>query len=136
MSERFDSKRDWWLSAILWGTNIVLAWTAWQALTLPFPTWERLLALLVTIPTVVLVTWLWMSTYYEVTANDLIIQCGPISRVVPLAAIQSVRATRSPISSPALSLDRLRIDYGDHQWVMVSPQRQDAFRRAIGHADG
>jgi hypothetical protein len=38
-----------------------------------------------------------------------------------------VLATRSPLSSPALSLDRIRIDYGKGKSVMISPLNKADF---------
>ena len=39
----------------------------------------------------------------------------------------NIRPTRNPLSSPALSLDRLRIDYGSGRSIMVSPEDKDKF---------
>jgi hypothetical protein len=50
---------------------------------------------------------------------------------VPIDSIEKVEATRSPLSSPALSLDRLRINYGKRR-IMVSPSDRAGFLRAIG----
>lgn len=42
--------------------------------------------------------------------------------------------TRGPLSSPALSLDRLRIEYGKRGVVLISPREKEAFVRALeGH---
>lgn len=45
---------------------------------------------------------------------------------VPLREIRLVRSTRNPLSSPALSLDRLRIEYG-RRAIMISPDDKARF---------
>jgi hypothetical protein len=39
--------------------------------------------------------------------------------------------TRNPLSSPALSLDRLRIEYGQGRAIMISPADKGPFLRAL-----
>jgi hypothetical protein len=72
-----------------------------------------------------------VGTHYTVAGDTLRVACGPFRWKVPIDAIQSVEATRSPLSSPALSLDRLRIHYGKRR-IMVSPSDKAGFLKAIG----
>jgi hypothetical protein len=39
--------------------------------------------------------------------------------------------SRSPFSSPALSLDRLQIDYGAGKSILISPADKEGFIEAI-----
>ena len=48
-----------------------------------------------------------------------------------VADIIDVTETRNPLSSPALSLDRLRIRYGADKHIMVSPDDKTGFLDAI-----
>ena len=57
---------------------------------------------------------------------------GPFRWRVPIADIQSVTPTRSLWSAPALSLDRLRINYGNGRCILVSPADKQGFMEAIG----
>jgi hypothetical protein len=57
----------------------------------------------------------------------LIVQSGPFKWKVPVAEITGITPTRNPLSSPALSLDRLRINYGDGNSLMVSPEDKEKF---------
>jgi hypothetical protein len=75
--------------------------------------------------------WLLASTTYVVGKAALVIRSGPFSWHVPRAQITRVVETRSPASSPALSLDRLRIEYGAGRVVLVSPHDRDGFLRAL-----
>jgi hypothetical protein len=72
------------------------------------------------------------GTSYTVDRKMLHIRSGPFRWKVALDEITSVEATRNPLSSPALSLDRLRIRYGKRRQVIVSPADRDGFLKAIG----
>jgi hypothetical protein len=75
--------------------------------------------------------WLLRTTDYTTTDTHLRIRCGPLRRNVPLADVRAVRPTRNPLSSPALSLDRLRIEYSRALAAMVSPDDKEGFLRAL-----
>ena len=75
--------------------------------------------------------WLFFSTNYSTNEKDLLIKCGPFRWVVPLATITSVKETKNPLSSPALSLDRLQISYQSGKSIMVSPKDKQRFISAI-----
>jgi hypothetical protein len=79
-----------------------------------------------------LIGWLVLSTHYVVEKDRLRIVAGPFRWKVQLDDIHSVEATRNPLSSPALSLDRLRIHYGNDRRIMVSPADKTGFLKAIG----
>ena len=71
--------------------------------------------------------WLLSSTRYTLEPDRLIVQSGPFKWRVPVADITGVTPTGNPLSSPALSLDRLRIDYGRGVSLMISPRDKDKF---------
>lgn len=81
---------------------------------------------------VVLPVWLLFSTHYTVKAGVLVVRSGPLKWSVPLSDIKSVHPTRSVLSSPALSLDRLEIRYGHGKSVLVSPKDKEGFKNALG----
>ena len=59
---------------------------------------------------------------------------------IPLDQIIEVYPTHNPLSSPALSLDRLRINYkrpsGKTWWVMISPKEKEQFLDDLAKAAG
>jgi len=77
--------------------------------------------------------WLFSTTKYVIAGNELKIHSGPVTWRVEIDSITSVSDTRNPLSSPALSLDRLKIKYGNGKTIMVSPADKQGFREAIGH---
>lgn len=88
-------------------------------------------AALVPIATVGVPVWLGVSTRYILSDRELLIRAGPLRWRVPLQEINVIEPTRNPLSSPALSFDRLRIDYARGRSVMISPRNKDAFLRDI-----
>jgi PH (Pleckstrin Homology) domain-containing protein len=66
------------------------------------------------------------TTYYVVDGGTLVIRSSFITWRVPIASIRSITPTRSALSSPALSLDRLRIEYGSKA-ILVSPEDKRRF---------
>jgi Bacterial PH domain len=72
-----------------------------------------------------------LNTSYTVDRGVLTARSGPLCWKVPLDQIRSVEATRNPLSSPALSFDRLRIRYGNNRFILVSPVDKSGFMRAI-----
>jgi hypothetical protein len=73
--------------------------------------------------------------YYRLESTRLVVRFGLIRQRIPYDAITSVRPTRSPLSSPALSLRRLRIAYA-RSAVMISPVRRDEFLASLASRAG
>lgn len=71
--------------------------------------------------------WLFLGTSYTVTSDELLIKGGPLKWRVPIADITGITASSNALSSPALSMDRLRIDYGRGKSVLISPREKAAF---------
>ena len=72
-------------------------------------------------------------TYYSVEGPTLRIVCGPFRFRIPIDEITSIEPTRNPLSSPALSLDRLKITYGPQdRKILVSPADKTGFVQALG----
>ncbi len=66
---------------------------------------------------------------YGVDDTHLLVRFGICCQRIPLADIREVYPTRSALGSPALSLDRLHVQYGDgfFKGVMISPADRDGF---------
>jgi hypothetical protein len=126
----FRSKLDTWLAAVIAVPAVVALGIAATLLVSDMPArWP--IALLLGALGGVLPLYVIGATRYTVGDGEIRIVSGPFRWRVALRDIRTVRPTRNPLSSPALSLDRLRIEYGASKWVMVSPRDQDAFVRAL-----
>ena len=136
MATVYRSKIDTWLLVVLlFGAFAALAGAVTVLVVVP-PAMAWLLCILLVVVGAGLPLWLLASTYYRVDGDTLFISSGPIRVRVPLRDITSVTPTNNPLSSPALSLDRLRIDYGHGKAVMVSPCDKQGFIRCLEAARG
>ena len=80
------------------------------------------------------VVWIYRATYYEVNGNQLYIRSGPFTWHIATDEIHSVLPSGSMLSSPALSLDRVEIQYGQRRSILVSPAHRSAFLEALAKA--
>lgn len=131
-AKRFNSKIDRWvvlvLALVIAGNFVVIIGVALDSED-PFVTTGVILICL--LATALLVSLL-IGTHYTVDHGLLRIAAGPFRWKLQIDQITSVEPTRNPLSSPALSLDRLRIRYGKGRQILVSPADQSGFLRALG----
>jgi hypothetical protein len=129
----FPSKRDWWIVGLIWLGVMVSLVGGIMPLVVAGASWSEgllLVSLLVGMDSLML--WVLYGTGYTITPDRLLIRCGPFTFPVTIHGIDSITPTRSPWSSPACSLDRLKIVYGlSHQSVMISPSDKSGFLSAI-----
>ena len=126
MEQIYPSKIDAWLGVVLIGACIAVGLAFFVAVKSGRP--QMIIA---TLPAVVigagLPIWLMLSTRYTLNDTRLLVKSGPFSWEVPIKSITSVTETSNPLSSPALSLDRLRIEYSQGKAVMISPKQKREF---------
>ena len=130
---KFRSKIDWWLLLIfvVITTNILMK--IYEAnhhysLASNFPH-------LVIYSLIIFLIWLpIVNTYYVIENNTLIIKSLVFRWKINIDDITEIEPTHNPLSSPALSLDRLKIYYmknGEITSVMISPKDKERFFQAI-----
>lgn len=127
----FNSKMDLWIlililtlvTACIWG--VAQIWDANSAILWPV---AGVLAIGVLLP-----LWLLVSLRYFLTDSALRVRCGPFKWRIPIAEISAISPTNNAASSPAMSLDRLLIEYGDSKQLMISPEPRAEFIRQIEH---
>jgi membrane protein YdbS with pleckstrin-like domain len=130
----FKSKIDTWLLVVvLISTAITLVALVVAGSYSDEPSSAMILVIMIL--AVAPLAWLFTSTKYIVDDESLRIQCGPFRWSIPVKDISSIRETRNPISSPALSLDRLELRHEGQKSILVSPKEKAAFRKAIGHPE-
>ena len=129
---KFTSKKDWWLTAIIWTAMLFAIGSGGYALIKETPSLgDLLLTMTFTFLLPILILWLWLTTFYLVEEDNLIIKYGPFKKTIPLESIKSIKKTMNPLSSPALSLKRLDIEYGQYQNVLISPKDRDEFMEIL-----
>lgn len=126
----FPSKVDRWLGVLLVASAAVSAAGAVIVGIEASPVLAVLLSPLMLVGAA-LPLWLLRATRYTIDSSDLRVRCGPFAWRVPLHEIRSITRTRNPLSSPALSLDRLRIDFGRAGSLMVSPRDKEKFLEEV-----
>lgn len=129
----FPSKRDWWIVALIWFGVLASLAGGIVPLIVAGASWTEMVlvgSLLVGMDSLML--WVLYGTGYTITPDRLLIRCGPMSFGVRLESIECIFPTRNSWSSPACSLDRLRIVYGrSQQSIMISPEDKSGFLSAI-----
>lgn len=128
MATVYKSKIDAWLAVPL---IFAIAISFCAGATILFAGGQSWVAVVVVFLGAGLPSWLLLDTRYCLESGQLHARCGPFRWCVPVAAITGITPTRSLLSSPALSLDRLRIEYGSGKAIMISPRNKDALLKEI-----
>jgi len=126
METVYRSKVDLWLVVVIAAVPIVLLEFILDGLNTP-DKFAELLALVIVLAVLGIFAWLYFSTRYTITGDFLLVKTGPFSWVIPIEDIVRIEPTRNPSSSPALSLDRLLIRYGQSAELMISPKDKSGF---------
>lgn len=73
---------------------------------------------------------------YVIDGDTLCVFTGFFTKtIIPISSITSIRPSRNPISSLALSLRRLSIRYNKYDEILVSPKDREAFVAALKAAN-
>lgn len=129
----FRSKIGWWYWATIVFVVVAMAYALIVTLNSASSGVELAVLTLSALVGIGLPVWLAFSTRYQVNDSDLVVRSGPFRWTIPRNSITTIRRSRSILSSPALSLDRLEIEYSGGEKLHISPDDQDGFLAAIGH---
>lgn len=128
----YQSKVDWWLALILIGCGGLMVWVMLEPIVQgKGVNWASaigtILTLLIFLPL--------FSIKYVLYSDHLYVSCGSYGKIrVPYEAIQNMKETHNPLSSAAMSLDRIQIDYtenGIHRMILISPVRKKEFMAKV-----
>lgn len=71
---------------------------------------------------------IFFNTYYAIVNDTLKIKCGFfLNTSIGIETIKKIENTRTVLSSPALSLDRIEIYYNKFDSVIISPENKADF---------
>jgi hypothetical protein len=124
----YPTKVDWWLGAILFIPPIASIGVCVSLALGGQPS-----GALVGLASVALVIGIYVGLIfpmkYGVDDTHLLVRFGLCRQRIPLADVEEVHPTHNPLSSPALSLDRLHVRYGEgiFKSVMISPSDRNGF---------
>lgn len=131
----FRSKVDWWLGALLLILPVAVTVGAVAAIV----TGNGVIAAIIGWAVIAaLYSGLIFPLRYGIGEGELVIRHGLVRQRCKLAQIIEVHPTRSPLSSPALSLDRLLVKKGDGLFdsIMISPDDKQGFLALLAEQSG
>lgn len=123
----YSSKVDLWLVLFLVGTILFIVYPLIGKPEMLMEFWPT-----ITLGAIILLFFLCIvSLYYIkyiVRDHYLYVKIGPIQyRSIDILSIKKIEETRSILSSPAASLDRLEITYNKFDSIIISPQLKQQF---------
>lgn len=120
----FPSKKDLFYTVIAWGTMLVMI--------VPIVVGQNWSELWFALPIVAFLGWLWFGTGYAIEEGTLLIRFGPFRSRISIQDIRKLRKTKNPLSSAALSLDRIEVSHGKfHDATYLSPVNERQFIRLL-----
>lgn len=125
---RFNSKIDVWLGVLVVAVAVMVLKAAYLISLQPYGFIE---ATVLFIMGAALPVWILLSTRYDVIDENLWVRSGPFKWKIATLSISRIEFCKSWISSPALSLDRIKIHYGNGRSIMISPNERTKFLTAI-----
>ena len=126
MRERkeYPSRVDWWIAALVIGSvifclglGIYLLWV------------DRIAAFIlfgITLVMVVVTLLLAIPCRYILYDDHLLVQSGVIKYTIPYSDIRKIEKSSNPLSSPAMSLRRIKITRSKG-FILISPPDRDQF---------
>jgi hypothetical protein len=133
----YSSKVDWWIAALLCVPPVASV-AAIVGLVAQGKAGELPLALGGIAVVAAVYIGLVFPMRYGISDTHLVVRFGMMRQRIPLANIIEIYPTHNPLSSPALSLDRLWVQYGA-SWtkaVMISPADRDRFLAELADKTG
>lgn len=125
---KFKSKIDLWFHLVVVLFTILTLWLLYSYITNK----RGLIALILFITLLILsILPMYLFTYYTFENSFLHIRCGLMINIkINYKNIVSVKDSKSLISSPALSMDRIEIKYYENSYpnfLVISPERKQEF---------
>lgn len=132
---KFKSKVDTWLLVVLVAGIAGQVFALASVLVQRIAGTEKTVVVSLLLVGILLMASVLLRTHYTVSDGRIRIVSGPFFWTIPVAEIDEVSDSRSLLSSPALSLDRMRIRYRGNRYILVSPKDKNGFLEAIGRSD-
>lgn len=130
MTRVYRSRIDLWLGVLV-GTGVIISLITLVTLLLSPVAGRWFLIAPLTVLGVIFPVWVFSTTYYTLSDDSLDVHSGPFRWQIPVCSIVSVLSSRNPLSSPALSLNRLEIMDAQGRKVLISPREMDAFQHDL-----
>lgn len=128
----FKSRYDTWLRIIFWITNLMMIGVL--VLLILHGRTSSIIVAVFCAAMLAGVLWMQFATYYRLDDDTLFIRCGPLHWTIPIASITSATLTDDPSAGPALSLQRVRVEFtknGRKDEIFISPEDREGFIAAL-----
>ena len=128
----FRSRYDLWLKIIFAITNVMMLGSV--VVLIRNGRLDSIIVAIFTAAIFVGVVWMQFATYYRVDDDALFVRCGPLHWTIPISSIIDMTATDDPTSGPALSLQRVRVEFtknGEKDEILISPEDREGFMREV-----
>lgn len=86
-----------------------------------------IVGMIVAIGLLIFIGSIWFLTRYRIEGEKLTVQSGFIIKNIDIEKITSIRRTKNIFSAPALSLERIEINYHPYETVQISPKNTKLF---------
>jgi hypothetical protein len=120
----FYSKKSWGLGLLLFVPVIGTLVSTWME--------KGFMTALLPLVILIIVSLLWFNTKYTIQEGKVITWAGFIPYPkVQIADILKIKPTNSWLSAPACSLDRILLQYGKYDYLIISPKDKKGFINAL-----
>ncbi len=124
----FTSKKDFIYFLAVWGTIVLI----FLSITLDFSvTVFHFLWGVIGLLTIGFLIWIWFGTGYRIENKTINIQNGPFKWKVTIEEINSISKRKSLLATPALSVDRLVLQHGKYNDMLLSPKNECEFIKLL-----
>ena len=128
---KYKSKIDWWAHLVLAIMPIINIW-----LLIVFIQQNDLVFLITVIifllMNIFLILPIWLNTCYILEENELVVKCGlGKGKRIAYESIKSIKDSKNPLASAALSIDRIEITFGAGGIVLISPKEKQDFLQQL-----
>lgn len=126
----FPTKKDIWFYLIIWGLVIFMMLfyifggkpVGWQLIT-----YNSIPGYIISVLILTLLLWIWFGTSYKIEREFLKLKYGPFKSKIKIDEITKIRRTKSILTAPSLSVDRLAIHYSNYAVINISPKNESEF---------
>ncbi|NPC91294.1 PH domain-containing protein [Bacillus sp. WMMC1349] len=133
----FPSKKSIWMSVVVWAIILacilppILSIDPIGVIMLPEILNNKVITTIILLIPAIYLLWVWFGTRYEIQQSTLKVHFGPYKKIIDICAIKTIRRTKNPFIAPALSEDRIEINYNKFESIHISPKDKGAFVRQI-----
>ncbi|GAA0323765.1 PH domain-containing protein [Oceanobacillus sp. FSL W7-1293] len=124
----FASKKDLWLGGVIWGSQMFFIYLIIYSIFIEF----SLILTIISLVSIFFVGTAWFNTKYIIARGVLEVRSGILKKKpIFIDKIHSIRFTKNPIAAPALSINRIEINYNQYDTILISPKNPKRFINEI-----